>query len=82
MNLASNAFLLNEHKAEIIKRLIVLFRITKLPIIVKGILIPEDAELAVSYGVAGIMVSNHGARQLDTVAATVSIVFFWKHIPA
>eukprot|EP01027_Heterolobosea_sp_BB2_P002424 GEZU01003638.1.p1 GENE.GEZU01003638.1~~GEZU01003638.1.p1 ORF type:complete len:198 (+),score=58.40 GEZU01003638.1:190-783(+) len=40
--------------------------ITKLPIIVKGIVCAEDAQLAVEHGCAGIVVSNHGARQLDT----------------
>ncbi|EFJ52009.1 hypothetical protein VOLCADRAFT_56216 [Volvox carteri f. nagariensis] len=39
--------------------------ITKLPIIAKGLLSPDDAELAVQYGVDGIVVSNHGGRQLD-----------------
>jgi (S)-2-hydroxy-acid oxidase len=46
-------------------------RISKLPIIVKGILVPEDAEIAIAHGVDGIMVSNHGARQIDTVYATI-----------
>ncbi|ODM97002.1 Hydroxyacid oxidase 1 [Orchesella cincta] len=46
-------------------------KLTKLPIIVKGILLPEDAETAIQYGATGVMVSNHGARQLDTVAATI-----------
>ncbi|XP_046849465.1 peroxisomal (S)-2-hydroxy-acid oxidase GLO5-like [Xenia sp. Carnegie-2017] len=45
--------------------------VTKLPIVLKGILTAEDAKLAVSYGVDGILVSNHGARQLDFVPATV-----------
>eukprot|EP00918_Siedleckia_nematoides_P049941 GHVU01109341.1.p1 GENE.GHVU01109341.1~~GHVU01109341.1.p1 ORF type:complete len:318 (+),score=22.85 GHVU01109341.1:92-955(+) len=45
--------------------------VTKLPIILKGILTAEDALLAVSACVAGIVVSNHGARQLDTVPATI-----------
>jgi (S)-2-hydroxy-acid oxidase len=44
---------------------------TKLPVVLKGILTKEDAELAVRSGVAGIMVSNHGARQLDGVPATI-----------
>ena len=48
--------------------------ITKLPIILKGILTVEDAKLAVKHGVDGIIVSSHGGRQLDTVPATVSIV--------
>jgi isopentenyl diphosphate isomerase/L-lactate dehydrogenase-like FMN-dependent dehydrogenase len=45
--------------------------ITSLPIVVKGILTAEDAILGVECGVAGILVSNHGGRQLDTVAATI-----------
>jgi 4-hydroxymandelate oxidase len=44
--------------------------ITRLPIVVKGILAAEDARLAVGHGVAGICVSNHGGRQLDGVLAT------------
>ncbi|HZC04268.1 MAG TPA: alpha-hydroxy acid oxidase [Ktedonobacterales bacterium] len=39
--------------------------ITALPIVLKGILTAEDAALAVAHGVAGIVVSNHGGRQLD-----------------
>ena len=46
--------------------------ITRLPVIVKGVLTGEDALLAVQHGVDGIMVSNHGGRQLDGVLATVS----------
>src|SRR5262249_58929851 len=38
-----------------------------LPIVVKGVLTPEDARRAVDSGAAGIVVSNHGGRQLDTV---------------
>ncbi|HWE11494.1 MAG TPA: alpha-hydroxy acid oxidase [Solirubrobacteraceae bacterium] len=38
-----------------------------LPVLVKGILTPEDAELAIAHGAAGVIVSNHGGRQLDTV---------------
>ncbi|PSS07462.1 Peroxisomal (S)-2-hydroxy-acid oxidase [Actinidia chinensis var. chinensis] len=45
--------------------------ITNLPILVKGVLTAEDARLAVQYGAAGIIVSNHGARQLDYVPATI-----------
>jgi isopentenyl diphosphate isomerase/L-lactate dehydrogenase-like FMN-dependent dehydrogenase len=40
-----------------------------LPVIVKGILTPQDARLAVQHGARGIVVSNHGGRQLDTVLA-------------
>ena len=35
----------------------------------------EDAKLAVEYGANGILVSNHGGRQLDGVLATVSVSF-------
>ncbi|KAI7987815.1 hypothetical protein LOK49_LG13G02320 [Camellia lanceoleosa] len=45
--------------------------ITQLPILVKGVLTAEDARLAVQAGAAGIIVSNHGARQLDYVPATI-----------
>lgn len=48
--------------------------ITRLPIILKGILTKEDAELAVKHNVHGIIVSNHGGRQLDDVPASVSRV--------
>jgi isopentenyl diphosphate isomerase/L-lactate dehydrogenase-like FMN-dependent dehydrogenase len=40
---------------------------TNLPLLVKGVLTAEDAELAVANGVDGIVVSNHGGRQLDGV---------------
>jgi 4-hydroxymandelate oxidase len=42
---------------------------SELPVIVKGVLTPEDALLAADHGVAGVVVSNHGGRQLDTVPA-------------
>jgi len=45
-------------------------QITDLPVLVKGLMIQEDAELAVNAGVDGIIVSNHGGRQLDSCAAT------------
>jgi 4-hydroxymandelate oxidase len=38
-----------------------------LPVLVKGILTPEGARLAVEHGASGVVVSNHGGRQLDTV---------------
>jgi 4-hydroxymandelate oxidase len=41
------------------------------PVLLKGILNPDDAAIAVKAGVAGIIVSNHGARNLDTVPATI-----------
>ncbi len=45
--------------------------ITNLPIWLKGILRPDDALRAVEAGVDGIIVSNHGGRQLDTAIATI-----------
>ncbi|KYO18437.1 hydroxyacid oxidase 2 isoform A [Alligator mississippiensis] len=45
--------------------------LTRLPIIVKGILTREDADLAARHGVQGIIVSNHGGRQLDGGPATI-----------
>lgn len=42
-----------------------------LPVLVKGILTEEDARLACEHGVAGIVVSNHGGRQVDGVAASI-----------
>lgn len=45
--------------------------ITTLPIVIKGILTAEDAILAVQHLASAIIVSNHGARQLDYVPATV-----------
>ncbi|OQM45937.1 alpha-hydroxy-acid oxidizing enzyme [Anoxybacillus sp. UARK-01] len=44
---------------------------TNLPILLKGILHPDDALLAIEHGVDGIIVSNHGGRQLDGVIASV-----------
>ncbi len=42
-----------------------------LPVILKGIMTAEDALLAVEHGAAGIIVSNHGGRQLDGTLATI-----------
>ncbi|MGN6798449.1 MAG: alpha-hydroxy acid oxidase, partial [Gaiellaceae bacterium] len=42
-----------------------------LPVLVKGVLTREDAALACDHGAAGIVVSNHGGRQLDGVSATI-----------
>jgi isopentenyl diphosphate isomerase/L-lactate dehydrogenase-like FMN-dependent dehydrogenase len=42
-----------------------------LPVIVKGILHPDDARLAIEHGAAGIEVSNHGGRQLDAAIASL-----------
>ena len=44
---------------------------TSLPILLKGILTAEDALLALERGVSGIIVSNHGGRQLDSAIASI-----------
>ena len=46
--------------------------ITRLPIVLKGILTAEDAVECLRHDIQGIIVSNHGGRQLDGVLATVS----------
>ncbi|MFI5891582.1 alpha-hydroxy acid oxidase [Actinoplanes sp. NPDC051513] len=45
--------------------------VTTLPILLKGVLHADDARLAVERGVDGLIVSNHGGRQLDTTPATL-----------
>eukprot|EP01084_Bolivina_argentea_P302689 522518_1 len=49
-------------------------KITKLSIVVKGIMTAEDAELAIENGADAIWVSNHGGRRLDTCAATIEML--------
>ena len=46
--------------------------ITRLPVVVKGVVAPEDAGLAVEHGASGIIVSNHGGRQLDGEEPTLA----------
>ncbi len=45
---------------------------TRLPVVVKGIIRPEDAVAALDHGAAGVIVSNHGGRQLDTAVPAIS----------
>ena len=45
-----------------------------LPLLVKGILRPDDAIEAIASGAAGVVVSNHGGRQLDSVPATAHVL--------
>jgi 4-hydroxymandelate oxidase len=47
---------------------------SSLPLVLKGILTAEDARLAVEHGADAIVVSNHGARQLDRVPAAIDVV--------
>ncbi|MBI3684428.1 MAG: alpha-hydroxy-acid oxidizing protein [Acidobacteria bacterium] len=46
----------------------------KTPVLVKGILTPEDAALAVQHGAKGVVVSNHGGRYLDGDPATIEVL--------
>jgi 4-hydroxymandelate oxidase len=46
------------------------------PVLLKGVLNPDDAATAVKAGASGIVVSNHGARNLDTVPATIDALPF------
>ena len=48
--------------------------ITKLPVVLKGIVRADDAVRAVEHGASGIMVSNHGGRQLDAAPATLDVL--------
>lgn len=45
--------------------------VTALPVVLKGVLHPADARLAVEHGADGLVVSNHGGRQLDGAVATL-----------
>jgi isopentenyl diphosphate isomerase/L-lactate dehydrogenase-like FMN-dependent dehydrogenase len=45
-----------------------------LPVVVKGLLTAEDAQLACEHGAAAVVVSNHGGRQLDGVPATLDVL--------
>jgi len=47
---------------------------SSLPLVLKGLLTEEDARIAVDHGVDAIVVSNHGARQLDRVAAPIDVL--------
>jgi len=48
--------------------------LTDLPLVIKGIVRADDALRAADAGVAGIVVSNHGGRQLDTSPATIDVL--------
>jgi 4-hydroxymandelate oxidase len=48
--------------------------VTKLPVLVKGIVRADDARRAVAAGAAGVVVSNHGGRQLDAAPATIEVL--------
>jgi isopentenyl diphosphate isomerase/L-lactate dehydrogenase-like FMN-dependent dehydrogenase len=48
--------------------------LSELPVVVKGVLTAEDARLAVEHGAAGVVVSNHGGRQLDRAPASIDVL--------
>jgi 4-hydroxymandelate oxidase len=48
--------------------------VTDLPLLVKGVMAPEDAACAARLGVDGVIVSNHGGRQLDAQPATIDVL--------
>jgi 4-hydroxymandelate oxidase len=50
--------------------------LTDLPIVLKGVLHPGDAALAAEHGVSGIIVSNHGGRQLDGTVSAYDVLPF------
>ncbi|EJU06457.1 hypothetical protein DACRYDRAFT_44583 [Dacryopinax primogenitus] len=49
--------------------------ITNLPIVIKGVQCVEDVEIALQYGCAGVLLSNHGGRQLDYAPASIDILW-------
>ena len=49
-------------------------RRTKLPLVIKGVLRPEDARRAVEEGLDGVVVSNHGGRRLDGMPASIDML--------
>ncbi|MDI1325127.1 MAG: alpha-hydroxy acid oxidase [Algoriphagus sp.] len=51
-----------------------LISFAKVPVLLKGILHPDDAEKAIEIGASGIIVSNHSGRNLDTVPATIEVL--------
>lgn len=48
--------------------------LSRLPLVIKGLVRADDARRAVEHGAAGIVVSNHGGRQLDTAVATLRVL--------
>lgn len=52
-----------------------LVQLTSLPVIAKGVLRAEDALKAIEAGCQGIIVSNHGGRNVDTTPATVCSIY-------
>jgi isopentenyl diphosphate isomerase/L-lactate dehydrogenase-like FMN-dependent dehydrogenase len=69
---ALQAYVASRHDASLTWRDVDwLASLTKLPIVPKGIVRADDARIAVEHGARGILVSNHGGRQLDGAPATI-----------
>ncbi|WP_437733414.1 alpha-hydroxy acid oxidase [Sorangium sp. So ce1335] len=69
------AYIASRHDASLTWRDIEWFRsLTRLPVLLKGIVRPDDAVRALDCGAAGVIVSNHGARQLDGAPATIDVL--------
>ena len=49
-------------------------KVIKVPVVVKGIVTPEDAEICVTRGIDGIIVSNHGGRSMDYGPSTLEVL--------
>ncbi len=62
------------HSAIVWKDIEWLRSITRMPLLLKGVLHPDDAEYGLKAGADGIIVSNHGARNIDTVPATIEVL--------
>src|SRR5690606_257603 len=48
--------------------------LTRLPVVVKGVMTGEDARLAFEHGASAVVVSNHGGRQLDTAPGAIEML--------
>jgi 4-hydroxymandelate oxidase len=48
--------------------------LTRLPVLIKGVVRGDDAAMAIEHGAAGVVVSNHGGRQLDTSPAPIEVL--------
>ena len=48
--------------------------VTQMKLVIKGVVTPEDAELCVRHGIDGIVVSNHGGRQVESLLSTIEVL--------
>jgi len=48
--------------------------LTRLPVLIKGVVRGDDSAMAIDHGAAGVIVSNHGGRQLDTAPAPIRVL--------